>query len=276
MTTRTASAAALLPIVGVAVWLGGGVWVAFLSALAARAAWEALGLTEAASDPVAKAIGSIAAGGVVAAAAGAIRLATGDVLALTVVAALALQLRRAPAQRSAAGWATTVAVASYAGLLLGYAAQLRLSPGGLPWTAALLGLVWANDSAAYVAGRRLGRTPLAPDTSPKKTWEGFVAGALATVVVALALPSLSARLAAPDGAGFGGAPTAFLIAMGLAVALAAPLGDLAQSFLKRQAGVKDSGDLIPGHGGLLDRLDSLMFAAPVVYAAAAILPRLGT
>lgn len=117
----------------------------------------------------------------------------------------------------------------------------------------LLVLIWLADSAAYFAGRRFGRRKLASRVSPGKSWEG-VAGGLAAVAC-LALATVAAR-------GAGAAASAAFVALSLAVGAASVLGDLAESLFKRRAGVKDSGTLIPGHGGVLDRIDSLTAAGP--------------
>ena len=121
---------------------------------------------------------------------------------------------------------------------------------GLVW---LLMVVWATDSAAYLVGRRVGGARLAPSISPGKTWAGLGGGvigaSLASVIVAWALGSERLVHAAGLGAGF---------------AVIAQLGDLAESMLKRRAGVKDSGSLIPGHGGVLDRVDGLLLTAPAL------------
>ena len=127
-------------------------------------------------------------------------------------------------------------------------AQLQRDPLLLLY---LLGVVWIADTAAYLFGRTLGRHKLAPRISPGKTWEG-VAGALATVTVyALIL----ARATGRDGG--------FLVATFLGMTIFSIVGDLFESWLKRGAGVKDSGTILPGHGGVLDRIDGLMAAMPL-------------
>jgi phosphatidate cytidylyltransferase len=125
-----------------------------------------------------------------------------------------------------------------------------------PWWL-VFGLVvsWIGDTGAYYVGRRYGRHKLAPQVSPKKTWEGAIASAVVSGVAgALALPRLIPGV---------GIAEALLLA--LAANIAGQIGDLAESAIKRGAGVKDSGTLLPGHGGLLDRVDSSMFALPVLY-----------
>lgn len=139
-----------------------------------------------------------------------------------------------------------------------------------PWFAlAAMAVVWIADTAAYFAGRRFGRRKLAPRISPGKTWEGACGAIAAVVVYALVVLPLASRAA------FGGSPDAVVIASWLvfAVALAALsiVGDLHESQLKRAAGVKDSGTVLPGHGGVLDRVDALVAAMPPVALAAAAL-----
>jgi phosphatidate cytidylyltransferase len=143
-----------------------------------------------------------------------------------------------------------------AGLLVAWAAWLalvviRAQPAGATWVLWLLLLVWAADIGAYFAGRRFGRIKLAPSVSPGKTWEGVLGGVAASLIVALAM------LAAMGELSLWWVPVALLLA---AVSV---FGDLFESVLKRQRGVKDSGALLPGHGGVLDRIDSLVAVLPV-------------
>ncbi|WP_372015158.1 phosphatidate cytidylyltransferase [Pseudoxanthomonas sp. 10H] len=137
-------------------------------------------------------------------------------------------------------------------------AQLAATPdlpaSGHRWLLAALALVWAADSGAYFAGRHFGRRKLAPTISPNKTVEGAIGGVVAGVAIALAFGALA-------GAGAAQLPALALVA--LVAVLASIVGDLVESLLKRQAGVKDSGSLIPGHGGILDRVDGVLAALPV-------------
>ena len=128
---------------------------------------------------------------------------------------------------------------------------------GLAMMLWLLMVVWATDVAAYFVGRGLGGPRLAPSISPGKTWSGFCGGMVGAILVG-ALVSMA------------NGPFGVAVALGLAAAIAvvAQIGDLAESALKRQAGVKDSGALIPGHGGVLDRVDGLLFAAPALAVVA--------
>lgn len=117
---------------------------------------------------------------------------------------------------------------------------------------------WIGDTAAYYAGRTVGRHKLAPRISPGKTWEGAAASLLVSVPLGTAYLRHFLLLAPP---------LAFVVELSVAVNIAAQVGDLAESALKRGANVKDSGGILPGHGGVLDRLDGLLFSVPVVYWA---------
>jgi phosphatidate cytidylyltransferase len=129
---------------------------------------------------------------------------------------------------------------------------LRSGAPGRAWAMVLLASAWSADIAAFGAGNLFGGAKLWPRISPNKTWSGFIAGLLAAMAAAEAVG------VSPAGHGGPAAPVAWLV--GLVVGLATMAGDLWESMLKRRFGVKDSGDLIPGHGGLLDRVDGLMFA----------------
>jgi len=132
-------------------------------------------------------------------------------------------------------------------------------PGFLVWlprhtVLVLMGTIFAGDAAAYYGGRAFGRHKLAPTISPNKTVEGSIIGLAGSVLAGIGL-----------GSSLPGFSITFLALACFAAGIAGQLGDLAESALKRSAGVKDSSSLLPGHGGMLDRLDSLMFAAPVFF-----------
>ena len=135
--------------------------------------------------------------------------------------------------------------------------------------------MWAGDSAAYYAGRRWGKRKLAPTVSPKKTWEGLwgqiVAGLAVGSLAGFLLGEGSRPLPGSAGAVPGRAIAVFAL-LGILVSVVAVLGDLVESTFKRSVAVKDSGGLLPGHGGLLDRLDSLLYASPVLLLALTLLP----
>ena len=130
--------------------------------------------------------------------------------------------------------------------------------------------VWVGDSAAFFAGHAWGRRKLFPEVSPGKTVAGGVAGLIGSTVAGAVVAVLT--LSSLPGAGVSLSTGALV---GAVIGVAAPLGDVAESVLKREAGVKDSGRILPGHGGLLDRIDSLLFAFPVAYGVLALLGRAG-
>ncbi|MFZ9827778.1 MAG: phosphatidate cytidylyltransferase [Candidatus Limnocylindrus sp.] len=186
---------------------------------------------------------------------------------LTLLALIALQLFRAlgikrgsvaPYARSLFG---TLATATWLSplLLLPFFGRLNDSTPS-PWSGWLLAVVWSADTGAYLIGRRFGRRKLAPLISPRKSVEGLIGGlGVATVVGSImAINVLNA-------------PLIWAIPSALIVAIAAEAGDLVESLFKRAAGIKNSATLIPGHGGILDRIDSLLLAAPVALLAAIVL-----
>ncbi|MBI5886319.1 MAG: phosphatidate cytidylyltransferase [Deltaproteobacteria bacterium] len=143
----------------------------------------------------------------------------------------------------------------YIAVPLSYFIFLRAVPDGRWWILFILVVVWANDTFAYVVGKTLGRHKLAPRISPGKTIEGAAGGLVAGVAAALIC----------NGAMGLGAGMLLIAAIAIKVGVLGIIGDLAESLLKRGAGVKDSGSLIPGHGGVLDRIDSLIFPVPVLF-----------
>ena len=151
-------------------------------------------------------------------------------------------------------WALTFAGVLYIGWLGATAILVRNLPNGLVWTAIALVTVWATDTGAYFVGTRIGRHGFFTSISPKKTWEGAVGGTVLALLTMLVLGTLFAGLE----------PLQSLV-FGLGISVAGTFGDLAESLMKRQTGVKDSGNILPGHGGLLDRIDSLLFAAVFAY-----------
>ena len=151
------------------------------------------------------------------------------------------------------GWALTFVGAVYVGVLGSYFILLRDLPNGMVWTINVLLAAWATDTFAYIAGKAWGRHGFFTSISPKKTWEGAIGGWVAATV---AMAILGA---------WAGLPWFHGILLGFGVGVAGTVGDLAESVIKRQFGAKDSGNIVPGHGGLLDRLDSLLFAAVFAY-----------
>jgi phosphatidate cytidylyltransferase len=269
--TRVASAAVLVPLVLVVAWLDNPWWAILCALVAVLAVREQQRLALACGLRSAAPLAYSLAGALVLAALAPERDLVPPLIVIGLLAAYSWQLGRARDERRLGDWAATVALPVGAGLLSSYVVLLRGLPGGLSWTLLLLGMVWANDTAAYVGGRAFGRRPFFPSVSPKKTLEGALAGSAGSVAVGVLAAALAS--AYPHRLQFGSAAAPALAALGLAVAVAAPLGDLAQSYFKRQANAKDSGNLIPGHGGVLDRVDSFSFCAPLVYYAALLLGR---
>jgi len=143
----------------------------------------------------------------------------------------------------------------YIGWLLSYLVALRGLDDGRDWVFLALFATFGSDTAAFFVGRALGRHKLAPNISPGKTWEGAIAGVFGSIIVSLVLVNLLSLPLSNVGA----------ILLGLLISLFGQLGDLVESLLKRNMGVKDSSKLIPGHGGFLDRIDSIIFTGLVVY-----------
>ncbi len=176
--------------------------------------------------------------------------------------------------------AASVFAFTYIALPMGMLVQLRQQWAGAFYLLFLLLVVWAGDILAYFVGKSIGRHLMAPRISPKKTWEGAAASLLASVAVGWLLfhyaqPLSSALLRAGliqrrDGLfGLEQPEMAPVILLTIVLNIAAQLGDLVESLIKRGAGVKDSGAILPGHGGMLDRIDALLFAAPVLWYYAA-------
>ncbi len=172
--------------------------------------------------------------------------------------------------------ASTFAFA-YIAIPMALLVAIRQQPAGAIWTIYTLLAVWAGDIFAYFVGKSLGRHRMSPQISPKKTWEGAVASILASVIVGALwfqhAPGISAvllRIGLIDRRdGMFGLQQPHLwpiILLSVVVNLAAQMGDLVESLIKRGAGVKDSGTILPGHGGMLDRIDAMLFAVPVVWA----------
>ncbi|HEY6304812.1 MAG TPA: phosphatidate cytidylyltransferase [Terriglobales bacterium] len=166
---------------------------------------------------------------------------------------------------------------AYVAIPMALLVAIRQQPAGAIWTVYTLLAVWAGDIFAYFIGKSLGRHHMAPEISPKKTWEGAVASILASVIVGTLwfqhAPAISSALLRfglierRDGMFGLEQPHLWpIILLSAVVNIAAQLGDLVESLIKRGAGVKDSGTILPGHGGMLDRIDAMLFAVPVVWA----------
>ncbi|MFC2010160.1 phosphatidate cytidylyltransferase [Chloroflexota bacterium] len=178
-------------------------------------------------------------------------------LASLVVLPLAWLLLQWQKGRVLSRWAWTVAGVLYTGFLLSHMVALRDVDDGRNWVFFALFVTFASDTGAFFVGRALGRHKLAPNISPGKTWEGAVGGVLLAVIF-----SLFFILPTPFSLPFN---WWHAVLLGVLVSIFGQLGDLTESLFKRKVGVKDSGSVLPGHGGFLDRVDSVVFAGAVVY-----------
>jgi phosphatidate cytidylyltransferase len=196
-----------------------------------------------------------------------------SVAAAVIVPLIALLFERGDTRGRLTGWALTLAGTLYVAWLISHFQTMRLLGGethaGRGWIFYTFAATWSFDTGAYLVGSRIGKTPFMSHISPKKTWEGTAGGyvfcLVATLIAGLSLPAGTPILVDP----FGWSPLpialwqAPLLALGMSAA--ASFGDLAESMIKREAGAKDAGELIPGHGGMLDRLDSLLFTVVLAY-----------
>ncbi len=176
---------------------------------------------------------------------------------------------RSPVERVLADATAAIFGLFYTGLTLLALPNLREQANGPALVVFLLCVVWAGDIAALYVGRMWGRHKMAPALSPNKTWEGSVGSVLGSLAVTGILLELSSLLAQWNFAKLSFADDVwwYWLVLAVVVNLAAQVGDLAESALKRSAGVKDSGTLLPGHGGMLDRIDALLLAAPLLWYA---------
>jgi phosphatidate cytidylyltransferase len=251
------------------VYLGGPAMVALIGVLSGITVWEFYRLARSSGvhpfEGAGIAIVSLLPVALYAGDIGLLRLPVtlAAVFALAILAA-AIWLR-GPAEKPLLAVAVTVFGLIYAGQL-SYLYGLRYHPyavgagAGAALVALPLVTTWATDTGAYFVGRALGRSLLAPSISPKKTWAGAVGGLVTAIVVVVAY----VQFILEPAAGLTMTPSA-VVAFAAIVSIAAQIGDIAESLFKREAGVKDSSSIIPGHGGVLDRFDGLLFALPVSY-----------
>jgi phosphatidate cytidylyltransferase len=255
LARRTLSAAVGIPILVALVIVGGRAFGIALALILAAATAEVLFQ---AGVPVSDPLLWIAT--LMAAALPSALIAAPVSVAPMVAVFLALSLLAAVKSTPGANfdrWSLVVAVTFYVGWLGSYFGLLRFGNNGRDWVLVLLFVTFASDTGAYAVGRLFGRHKLAPQISPAKTIEGAFGGLIASAAVAVLAGALLRLHGSPWR----------MLALGLAVSVAAQLGDLAESALKRRLEIKDAGSLVPGHGGLLDRLDSLLFTGAVVYYA---------
>jgi phosphatidate cytidylyltransferase len=253
----------LLPLGIFAIYLGGWTYALVVALLMGLASWEYGGLFRAGGLQPATALIVL----------GTLLLVLGRAFddfksapaltAMIILVSMAYHLFRYEAGRDQAGTDLSVTLAGflYIGWLGGYLISVRRLPEGDWWVLLVLPAVWLADGGAFFVGRSYGRHKLAARLSPKKTWEGYLGGVLVATLGTALLAVLWRIGAGPHSAITPGAGAL----LGFILAVITPLGDLGESMIKRQVGMKDSSNLLPGHGGVFDRVDSWLWAAPIGY-----------
>ncbi len=268
---RIVTALILIPLVLVLVFLGPGwqwLFTLAVAAVAALAAWEFMGLAEkSGANPPRLAVGvailALFAGN------SAWPDQTAAILGMLSLGLLIYCTFTRPVEQMMADVSTSVFCLLYVGFTLISLPALRAQTNGPSLVAFLLCAVWAGDTVALYVGRAWGRHKMAPRLSPNKTWEGTLGSLAGSLLATGVLLGLAHLLSAQWDSAVLSYPEDVWYWLGLAVVVnaAAQVGDLAESALKRSAGVKDSGSLLPGHGGVLDRIDALLVAAPALWYA---------
>jgi phosphatidate cytidylyltransferase len=263
LSSRLLVAAILLPLGLAAIYTGGWIYFSVIILILALAAWEYVHLFRACGQQPA---GALVIGGTILIALGRALdqfESAGWILALLIMAIMAYHLWAYERGRDQAATDFTISLAGsfYIGWLGAYLISLRQLPGGFWWIMLVLPIVWLADVAAYFVGSTLGKRRLSPRLSPKKTWEGYLAGVFFGTLGGALLALLWSQLA--------DIPLAFTplegALLGLLISGLTTLGDLGESMIKRHCGVKDSGNLLPGHGGIFDRIDSWLWTAAIGY-----------
>lgn len=253
---RLITAAVGIPVVIALAWAGGIIFALFAAAALALGYWEYHRALRLEDTPTAVLLTAITAALPLAALDG--ESAVLAVLTAGLLAVCLLLVLRGVVPDGLAPWGLSLAGVLYVGLLGQYAVGLRGLDDGRAWLLLAIFTTFATDTGAYAVGSLLGRHKLVPRISPSKTIEGAAGGLLAGALAAWALASLLDL----------GQPAHAMLALGAAAAIAGQTGDLFESLIKRAASVKDMGARFPGHGGILDRLDSLLFVIPLIYVAA--------
>jgi phosphatidate cytidylyltransferase len=260
LVKRLLSAAILIPVILAAVYFG-GITIAIVALVAALlAGYEYLDMMRHIELHPPRLLGLALVAALVMDAQWPQWNALPIILTLAVIVSLVYAVTRGNAPGSMHAWALLVTGGLYIGFMAGHVIRLRALDNGMYWLALALVGTWICDTGAYFVGISMGRRPFFPLISPKKTVEGFWGGLVTGTASVVLIGYLTLGLTIWHG-----------LIVGVLLCLAATFGDLAESVIKRQVGIKDSGRLIPGHGGALDRIDSLLFVVPVVYYTAIIL-----
>ncbi len=260
---RTLVSAIIIPLAVLAIYLGGWIYSAVIITLLVAAAWEYIKLLK--IIKLQPAI-PLVLGGVFLLSFSRVLFqfnyssAVLTALLLTIAAYHIFQYERGETN-PAGDFGSSISVLLYIGFLGSFLISLRALPNGRWWTYLVLPTVWIADTGAYFIGSAIGKYKLAAKTSPNKTWEGYLGELIFGVLGGIGLFLLYNRVF-DAGLEISLWETAIL---SLIISALVPLGDLTESMIKRTAGEKDSGTLLPGHGGIFDRIDSLFWAAPIAY-----------
>ncbi len=253
-----------LPIGIALIVLGGWPFAAFVALLLGRAAWEYAGLFENGGNAPSRLL--LVVGVVALLLARVLHGFTIDNWLLASLIMLTMFVHLVAFERgykqSGSDFAVTLSGILYIGLLGSYFVSVRGLPNGEWWLLFSLVAVWLADSGAYFIGTAYGKHKMTPRLSPKKSWEGYIAGVLFGTLVTPLLLFLFRRLGLPDDPAF---TLQNIAVLGFAISALTTLGDLGESMIKRQMKVKDASQLLPGHGGVLDRIDSWLWALPIGY-----------
>jgi phosphatidate cytidylyltransferase len=263
MLKRTLVVLVLLPIGLFLILLGGWAFAALITLVLGLAGWEYCQVFRVGGL---KPAAAIVIGGIILFSLG--RAQNGFesspvVLSLVILAAMAYHLVAFERGSDQAGtdFGVTLGGALYLGWIGAYLISVRDLPDGQWWLLLILPAVWFADSAAYIVGSRIGKHKMAPRLSPKKSWEGYIAGVVFGTLGTALLAMLFRSYLGPDTA-----ITPWMgLLLGFVLSTLTTLGDLGESMIKRQVGVKDTGHLLPGHGGAFDRIDSWLWAAVLGY-----------
>ena len=290
LTLRVGVAVVGIPVVLALLYFGGWILGIPVALLAAVGAGEVYDLAEAKGVRPLRWLGMVASAALVLAAVhhpsfeALAPWAFGGLCVVALVALLAAMPLRGPEGAPLASVAVTVLAVLYVAVALAFAVLLHAMPGRLSWGQGAgvawggllvvvlpLAATWIGDSAAYFAGTAMGKAKIYPSISPNKSWVGAIAGLVGSAVAAVVWLVVAQPLL-PGMPGIGPGAAA---GMGALMGAAGQMGDFAESLLKREAAVKDSGTLFPGHGGVLDRLDALVLALPAAYVLLVLAEALG-
>jgi phosphatidate cytidylyltransferase len=258
LRTRFLSALVLIPVVGWVIWAGGWWLFAAVLLIAGLAGYEFSQLMRRGGyAPAPVFVLAIVAAAMFDAQLPALDIARPG-LAWILILSISWQLFQSKDKMPTTNWALGIAGGLYVGWLAAHAIRLRALPNGLAWTILAVLVTWGGDTTAYFVGKAIGRHRFWPRLSPRKTWEGFFAGIVGSMLTGALVGHLALQWAGAIGSVQG-------LIVGLLGGIVGPFGDLSISMMKRQVNAKDSSNLIPGHGGTLDRTDSLLFIFATTY-----------